>query len=150
MGGTATSAGAAGGGAKRNNRSPRPHATAAGAPLARKATSAPSRVARCSSSGRGTASPPRAFTARSAAAASLEPPPSPARTGIRFTSSIATPKRRPEASSTACAARTARFSSGGPRSAVAPWTASVTPAGARDTVSSSAKSSSAKAVSIWW
>src|SRR2546422_4551335 len=60
MGGTATSAGAAGGGAKRNNRSPRPHATAAGAPLARKATSAPSRVARCSSSGRGTESPTRA------------------------------------------------------------------------------------------
>src|SRR5207249_3088228 len=58
--------------------------------------------------------------------------------------------RRPEASSPACAAGTARFSSGGPRSAVAPWTASVTPAGARDTVSSSAKSSSAKAVSNWW
>src|SRR5712671_5977438 len=48
----AMSAGAAGGAGSRNSRSPRPHASAAGAPLAKKATSAPSRVAKSGSSHR--------------------------------------------------------------------------------------------------
>src|SRR3989449_1951725 len=147
-GGTARSAGAAGGGTSRNSRSPRPHATAAGAPLAQNATSAPSRAAKWSSSWRGTASPASAFTAWSAAAASLDPPPSPARTGMRFVSSIATPNFRSVASRTTRAARTARLSSTGPRSG--PSTASVTPFAVRVTTSSSASSSSANAVSIWW
>ena len=114
--GIAIRAGMAGGGANRNSRSPRPHATAQGAPLAKKATSAPRRVAKYSSSCEGTALPASRFTAWSAAAASLEPPPNPARTGIRFVSSSATPNFCPVASSTARAARTARFSSDGPRS----------------------------------
>src|SRR5947207_2674094 len=62
-GGTATSAGAAGGGSSRNSRSPRPHATAAGTPLAKKGTSAPSRTPKWSSSCRGTTLPASAFAA---------------------------------------------------------------------------------------
>src|SRR6266699_2903484 len=122
----ATSAGAAGGAGIRNRRSPRPHASAVGAPLAKNATSAPSRVAKWSSSWRGTALPASAFTACSAAAASLDPPPRPERTGIRLVSSSATPNLCPIASRTARAARTARFCSGGPRS-LGPCTVSSTP-----------------------
>src|SRR2546428_490718 len=121
----ATSAGAAGGAGTRNCRSPRPHASAAGAPLAKNATSAPSRVAKWSSSWRGTTLPASAFTACSAAAASLDPPPRPDRTGMRFVSSSATPNLCPVASRTARAARTARFCSGGPSSG--PCTVSAMP-----------------------
>ncbi len=81
---------------------------------------------------------------------SLEPPPRPARTGMRFVSSMATPNRWPVASSAARAPRTARFSSGFPRSGAPAWTSSVTPRAVRRTTSSSASSSSTNAVSIWW
>src|SRR5206468_4762326 len=70
--GTATVAGIAGGAGMRNRRSPRPHATARGAPLAKNATSAPSFEAKWSSSCRGTALPANALTACSAAAARSE------------------------------------------------------------------------------
>src|SRR5256885_1291771 len=116
----ATRAGREGGAGRRNWRSPRPHATASAAPPAKNATSEPSRAAKCSSSCRGTALPASAFTACNAAAPSLEPPPSPARTGIRLVRVIATPNRLPVASSTARAARTARFSSAGGTLACAP------------------------------
>src|SRR5712664_3672638 len=90
--GMATSAGRDGGGGTRNWRSPRPQANASAAPPVKKATSAPSFAAKWSSSCRGTALPASVFTACSAAAPSLEPPPNPARTGIRLASLIATPK----------------------------------------------------------
>jgi hypothetical protein len=76
----------------------------------------------------------------STAAASLEPPPNPARTGMRLVSAMATPNFLPVASSTSCAARTARLSAMGPRSG--PCTSSVTPAAVRVTSISSASSSS--------
>ena len=84
IGGVTSSTGAAGRAGSRSRRSPRPQPSASGAPLRKNGTSLPSRAANWSSSCRGTASPASRLTASRAAAASLEPPPRPAWTGIRL------------------------------------------------------------------
>jgi hypothetical protein len=78
------------------------------------------------------------------AAASDEPPPSPAVTGMRFAIRIATASRRPNRSFTSAAARAARFP--GPSSSGRPGTAHATPPARRETVTSTTSARSSGAI----
>jgi len=92
---------------RRSMRSPRP-STIALPPCTRKGTSLPSSDAMSARRSAPRPRPKRSSSPRSMAAASLEPPPSPPPTGIRFSSFMRTGSLRPAARSSARCARTAR------------------------------------------
>ncbi|OGK94267.1 MAG: hypothetical protein A3J45_05885 [Candidatus Rokubacteria bacterium RIFCSPHIGHO2_02_FULL_69_13] len=104
---TSESAGLAGSG---SIRSPRPVARAR-PPLRKNGTSIPRATARSASRAPLQRRPQSRFSPQRAAAASLEPPPSPAATGIRFSRVIRAPRFTPAASIRSRAALTTRFAS---------------------------------------
>ncbi len=91
-----------------SSRSPRPVATAP-PPWRKKGTSMPRPTAVSSRRRRGHRRPHKRFNPNRTAAASADPPPRPAATGIRLSSPTRTPRSMPAASRRASAARSARF-----------------------------------------
>ena len=89
-------------------------------------TSAPKGSANVASRSSGQLRPHSRFSNRSAAAASAEPPPRPAATGIRFSRVTAAPGTIPAAAASAQPARSTRLSASGPAAAaVGPESVSV-------------------------
>ena len=79
-------------------------------PATQYGTSEPTSAPSSSSCAREKPAPVSRLSARSTAAASDEPPPSPAHTGMRLCSRMCTPQSRPARSRNTCAARTATLS----------------------------------------
>ena len=103
---TKRSAGRCGGNGR--SVSPRPVASAGLAPV-KNATSLPSAAASARRRARGSLRPHSASRPRSVAAASLDPPPSPAPCGTRLVSRMAAPRVSPSSAARSRAARTTRF-----------------------------------------
>ena len=91
------------------SRSPRPSASIV-PPATQYGTSEPTSAPSSSSCAQVKPAPVSRLSARSTAAASDEPPPSPAHTGMRLCSRICTPQVSPARSRNTCAARTATLS----------------------------------------
>ena len=91
------------------SRSPRPSASIV-PPATQYGTSEPTCAPISSSSARVKPAPVSRSSARSTAAASDEPPPSPAHTGMRLCSRMCTPQVSPARERNTCAARTATLS----------------------------------------
>ncbi len=110
-------------------RSPRPLATA-GPAAKNHGTSLPREPPISARRSSGQSMPHASAAARIAVAASLDPPPRPAPEGIRFTSSISSPRDSPAAAASARTARTTRFdrSAGTSRRRAAPLSVASLPA----------------------